>query len=35
MRIRCSLAICVMLDMAVGRVKEKRPDLLRSLVQSA
>ena len=35
MRFRCSLAICVMLAMAVGRVKEKRPDLLRSLVQSA
>jgi len=35
MRFRCSLALCVMLAMAVGRVKEKRPDLLRSLVQSA
>lgn len=35
MRFRCSLAICVMLAMAIGRVKEKRPDLLRSLVQSA
>ena len=35
MRFRCSLAICVMLAMAVGRVKEKRPDLLRSLVRSA
>ena len=35
MRFRCSLAICVMLAMAVGRVKEKRSDLLRSLVRSA
>ena len=35
MRFRSSLAVCVMLAMAVGRVKEKRPDLLRSLVQVA
>jgi len=35
MEIRCSLALCVMLAMALGRVKEKRPDLMRSLVKSA
>jgi transposase len=35
MDMQCSLALCVMLAMAVGRVKEKRPDLMRSLVQSA
>jgi hypothetical protein len=35
MELRCSLALCVMLAMAVGRVKEKRPDLMRSLVKSA
>lgn len=35
MKFRCSLALCVMLAMAIGRVKEKRPDLMRSLVQPA
>lgn len=35
MELRCSLALCVMLAMAVGRVKEKRLDLMRSLVKSA
>jgi hypothetical protein len=35
MELRCSLALCVMLAMALGRVKEKRPDLMRSLVKSA
>jgi hypothetical protein len=35
MHFRCSLALIIMLAMAVGRVKEKRPDLIRSLVQSA
>lgn len=35
MHFRCSLALCIMLAMAVGRVKEKRPDLLRSLVRTA
>ena len=35
MDMQCSLALCVMLAMALGRVKEKRPDLMRSLVQSA
>ena len=35
MHFRCSLALCIMLAMAVGRVKEKRPELIRSLVQTA
>ena len=35
MRLRCTLTFCVMLAMALGRVKEKRPDLMRSLVRVA
>jgi hypothetical protein len=35
MELCCSLDLCVMLAMALGRVKEKRPDLMRSLVKSA
>lgn len=35
MELKCSLALCVMLALAVGRVKENRPDLIRSLVKSA
>jgi len=35
MHLRCSLAFCVMLAMALGRVKEKQEDKLRSLVQAA
>lgn len=35
MHIRCGLAFCVMLAMALGRVKANQPDKLRSLVQSA
>jgi hypothetical protein len=35
MRLRCTIALCVMLAMALGRVKEKRRDLLRSLVRAA
>ena len=34
MEIRCGLALVVMLGMAYGRVKEKQPEKLRSLVQS-
>ncbi len=34
MKARCGLALIVMLGMAYGRVKEKQPDKLRSLVQS-
>jgi hypothetical protein len=35
MRLRCAVALCVMLAMALGRVKEKQRDLLRSLVRAA
>jgi hypothetical protein len=35
MRLRCTMPLCVMLTMALGRVKEKRRDLLRSLVRAA
>jgi hypothetical protein len=34
MEIRVGLALCVMLAMAVGRVKEQRKELMRSLVKS-
>ena len=34
MKVRCGLALCVMLTMALGRIKEKRLDLMRSLVVS-
>jgi hypothetical protein len=32
MRLRCSLALVVMLGMAVGRVRQKQQEKLRSLV---
>ena len=35
MELRCGLALIVMLALAVGRIKEKRPDLMRSLVKVA
>jgi hypothetical protein len=35
MEIRVGLALCVMLAMAVGRIKEQRQDLMRSLVRSS
>ena len=35
MKLRCGLALIVMLAMAYGRVKEKQPDKIRSLVQPA
>jgi hypothetical protein len=35
MKLRCGLALIVMLGMAYGRMKEKQPDKLRSLVQPA
>jgi hypothetical protein len=34
MEIRVGLALCVMLAMAVGRIKEQRKDLMRSLVKT-
>jgi hypothetical protein len=35
MKLRCGLALIVMLGMAYGRVREKQPDKIRSLVQPA
>jgi hypothetical protein len=35
MEVRCGLALCIMLAMAVGRIRQKRPDLMRSMVTSA
>jgi hypothetical protein len=35
MKIRCGLALCVMLAMAVGRIRQKQPDLIRRLAVSA
>lgn len=35
MTVRCGIALCVMLAMAVGRIKEKQQDKMRSLVKSA
>ena len=35
MKLRCGLALCVMLAMAVGRIKEKQRDKMRSLVRAA
>lgn len=35
MKIKCGIALCVMLAMAVGRIKEGQADKMRSLVQSA
>ena len=35
MRLRCSLALVVMLAMAVGRIREKQKEKMRSLVRVA
>jgi len=35
MELRCGIALCVMLAMAVGRIKEKQTQYMRSLVKSA
>jgi len=35
MTVRCGIALCIMLAMAVGRIKEKQADKMRSLVRSA
>ncbi len=35
MKLRCGLALCVMLAMALGRIKEKQQENLRSLVRAA
>ena len=34
-KMRCSLALCVMLAMALGRIKENQKALMRSLIKSA
>lgn len=34
MKMRCGLALCVMLAMALGRIKEKQPEKMRSLVSA-
>jgi hypothetical protein len=35
MKIRCGLALCIMLAMALGRIREKQKELMRSLVRVA
>jgi len=35
MKFRCSIALCIMLAMALGRIKEKQKEYMRSLVQVA
>lgn len=35
MKFRCSIALCIMLAMALGRIKEKQEEYMRSLVQAA
>ncbi len=35
MKLRCSLALRVMLAMALGRIKENQAGLMRSLVKTA
>lgn len=35
MKLRCDLALTVMLAIAVGRLRQNQPELMRSLVRSA
>lgn len=35
MKLRCGLALCLMLAMAVGRIKQKKPELMRSMIATA
>ena len=35
MEVKCGIALCVMLAMAVGRIKQNQFDKMRSLVKSA
>lgn len=35
MKLRCSLALTIMLAIAVGRVRQNRPELMRSLIKAA
>ena len=34
MKLRVTLALCVMLAMALGRIREKQKELMRSLVKA-
>jgi hypothetical protein len=34
MEVRCGLAMCVMLALAIGHIREKKPELMRSLVKT-
>jgi len=35
MKLRCGLALCVMLSMALGRARQNKNELIRSLVKAA
>lgn len=35
MKLQCGLALCVMLTLALGRLRQKRPELMRRLVVAA
>lgn len=35
MKVRCALSLCVMLGMALGRIKQNKQELMRSLVRAA
>src|SRR5690554_6611696 len=35
MEVRCGLALCIMLAMAAGRIRQKKPELMRSMITSA
>ena len=35
MKVRCGLSLCIMLAMAMGRIKQNQKDLMRSLVKAA
>jgi Transposase DDE domain/Transposase domain (DUF772) len=35
MKLRCGLALCVMLAIAVGRLRQEHPELMRSLIKAA
>lgn len=34
MEVRCGIAMCVMLALAIGHIKEEKPELMRSLVKT-
>ena len=35
MKVKCGIALCMMLAMAVGRINQKEFDKIRSLIKSA